>query len=73
MLEEHFASMFMVEELAQQGAGSSRHQAKRFLFFSYSPTLKMVAMFSYETHVNSYRTFSHNIPEDGSPHGHRTP
>jgi hypothetical protein len=63
-LEEHIASIFRVEEIGSENQQASMWLATRLLAEPFPSTLKMEAICSSETSVESQRTTWHHIPED---------
>jgi hypothetical protein len=62
VLEEHIASIFRVEEMSSERI----QRASRFLDELISSTLKMEAIYSFETPVDIQQTTQRYIPEDGT-------
>jgi hypothetical protein len=65
-LEEHIASIFRVEEI-----GSASKQVATWFAEPISSTLKMEAICSSETSVETQRTTRRHVPEDDTFHNHR--
>jgi hypothetical protein len=80
--EEHIASIFRVEEIGSENQQTSKQASKQVAehsacllvcWFSepISSTLKMEAICSFETSVETQRTTRRHIPEDDTLHNHR--
>jgi hypothetical protein len=65
--EEHIASIFRVEEMSSV----RNHQARRWQVELISSTLKMEAICSSETSVETKQTTRRHIPEGDTLHDHR--